>query len=511
MLITLIRRELLDNLMTFRFAAAVFITLLLVVANTFVLLKDYEQRLTAYNKAVRESHEELRAEKTYSLYAGSLVAHRPPNPLSIFKLGLDKQVGNKIEVYHAFIPTIWDAEKHGADNPFLNLFTSIDIVLVFQGVLSLLALIFAYDALAGERERGTLRLVLTHPIQRGYILFAKYISAMLCLLVPLLISLLLSIILLTTATTVVTLNTDDFLRIGGIVLTSLLYVSLFYLIGLCISALTRRTSTALMLCMFVWGVLVLVYPNLILTAVDIVPQPETQISVYDQIKQKWEKLEREKKQFIRNDAVLGPPSRGGEDMDSGFGLEGVEYTFWHDEDKPSTLLYFHQTGLYAGKIKAESEPQVPLVQNYYRFYNRETINTVKRTWLIRKPALEAIYIQPANLGRTLLKFSPVGLYDTATEAWAGTDLEGIQDFFSTVQRYQRAVIDYFYDQKIFESRQWFAADRGTADWDALPQFSFHRSDTGINAKRALPDMLLLLTMNLILWTVIMLIFIKSEV
>ena len=244
-MMTLIRRELLDNLMTFRFAAAVFITLLLVVANTIVLLKDYEQRLTAYNKAVKESHQELREKKTYSGYAGALVVQRPPNPLSIFNLGLDKQVGNKIEVYHAFVPTIWDAEKHGADNPFLNLFTSIDIVLVFQGVLSLLALIFAYDALAGEHERGTLRLVLTHPIQRGYILCAKYISAMLCLLVPLLISLFLSIILLTTSATI-SLSTDDFLRIGGIVLTSLLYVSLFYLIGLCISAMTRRTSTCLL-------------------------------------------------------------------------------------------------------------------------------------------------------------------------------------------------------------------------------------------------------------------------
>ena len=37
-MMTLIRRELLDNLMTFRFAAATFITLLLVVANTFVLI-----------------------------------------------------------------------------------------------------------------------------------------------------------------------------------------------------------------------------------------------------------------------------------------------------------------------------------------------------------------------------------------------------------------------------------------------------------------------------------------
>ena len=510
MLITLIRRELLDNLMTFRFAAAVFITLLLVVANTVVLLKDYEQRLSAYNTATQESHQELREQKVYSRYAMALIVHRSPNPLSIFNLGLDKQVGNEIAVYHAFVPTIWDAVKHGADNPFLNLFTSIDIALVFQGVLSLLALVFAYDALAGERERGTLRLVLTHPIRRGYILFAKYISAMLCLLVPLLISLLLSIVLLTTSTSI-SWNADDFLRIGGIILTSLLYVSLFYLIGLCISAMTRRTSTALMLSMFVWGFLVLVYPNLILTAVEITPKPDAKISVYNQIKQMWEELEREKKQFLRNDAILGAPSRGGEDMDSGFGLEGVEYTFWKDEDKPSILLYFHQTGLYAGKIKAESEPQVPHVQNYYRFYNRETVNTVNRTWFARKPALEAIYIHPANLGRMLLKFSPVGLYDAATEAWAGTDLAGIQDFFDAVRLYRRAVLDYFDDKKIFESRQWFAADQGTVDWDALPRFSFQRSGIDINAKRAFPDLLLLLIINLILFTIIFLIFVRSEV
>ena len=365
------------------------------------------------------------------------------------------------------MPTIWDAEKHGADNPFLNLFTSIDIVLVFQGVLSLLALIFAYDALAGEYERGTLRLVLTHPIQRGYILFAKYISAMLCLLVPLLISLLLSIILLTTSTAI-SLNTNDFFRIGGIALTSLLYVSLFYLIGMCISAMTRRTSTSLMLCMFVWGFLVLVYPNLILTAVEITPQPDTQISVYNQIKQMWEEFDRERKQFLRNDAVLGPLSRNGEGW--AFDLKGGEYAFPVNADKPSILLYFFQTGFYAGKIGAESEPQVPLVQNYYGFYNRKTINTVERTWLVRKPALEAIYVQPANLGRTLLRFSPVGLYDTATEAWAGTDLEGIQDFFSAVRRYRRQSLT------IFMTKRYLNRDNGLlptkAQLTGMPSLGF---------------------------------------
>ena len=53
MLTTLIRRELLDNLMTFRFAAAILIMLLLVVANTFVLIKDYERRLEAYNTVLK--------------------------------------------------------------------------------------------------------------------------------------------------------------------------------------------------------------------------------------------------------------------------------------------------------------------------------------------------------------------------------------------------------------------------------------------------------------------------
>ena len=96
MLLTLIRRELLDNLMTFRFAAAMFITLLLVVANTAVLIKDYERRLASYNTALNTHRQQLRETKTYS--AGEIVVDRPPNPLSIFNVGLDKRLGNEIEV-----------------------------------------------------------------------------------------------------------------------------------------------------------------------------------------------------------------------------------------------------------------------------------------------------------------------------------------------------------------------------------------------------------------------------
>ena len=500
MLTTLIRRELLDNLMTFRFAAAVLIMLLLVVATTTVLIRDYERRLASYDTAVKKHRQEMLEQTTYS--AASLRIDRPPNPLSVFNVGLDKRLGNTLGVNHFFVPTLWDARKHGADNPFLNLFSSIDLVFIFQGILSLLALVFAYDTIAGEREHGTLRLVLTHPVRRGQVLFAKYISGMICLLIPLLMCILLVLIMLTTSASVF-LSTDDFLRIGGVVFTSFVYLSLFYLIGMLISAATHRTGTALMLAMFVWGFLVLVYPNMILTAIKTEPHPDTQISTYNRIKQIWEEFERDRKQYLANDPVPG------EKWD--FGLRGKGYTFRGLRHYPSVLRYHDVTGFHYKTLEAESEPRVPHVQNYHRFLGTQVTNTAERMWLVRKPALNALYTQPAKMEQMLLKFSPVGLYDAATEAWTGTDLNGLQDFFTAIQRYHQAVINYYLDKKIFESRLWFVGAENEIDWDLLPQFSFTRSDIGINAKRAFPDLCLLLMINLVLFTIIFLIFVRSEV
>ena len=501
MIVTLIRRELLDNLMTFRFAAAVVIMLLLVVANTAVLIKDYERRLAGYNAAVKMHQRQLKEKKTYSV--GEVVVDRPPNPLSIFNVGLDKRLGNQVEVHHGFVPTLWDAKMHGSDNTFLNIFSSIDLVFIFKVVLSLMALIFAYDAIAGERERGTLRLILTHPVLRGQILLAKYVSAMVCLLLPLLMSLLLAMILLTGRSSI-SLNGDDFFRIGGIVLASIAYLSVFYLMGMLISAITRRPGTALMLSMFVWGFLVLVYPNMILATVDPLHTSESRTkSSFSEIQQIWEEFDRARKQFLVNDPVPG------EKTDFNIGWVGFEHRRFHRN--PSTLQYYYRAGAHFVEIDERSQSQVPHAQNYYHFLVPLTIRTAERTWLLRRQGLENIFVQPASMDRTLLKLSPVGIYDATTQALAGTDLKGIQDFLDAARRYRQTVIDYFHDRDVFGSRQWFSADKGAADWSMLPRFSFKRSDVGINAKRALPDLSLLLITNVGLFIIIFLIFVKSEV
>ena len=503
MLTTLIRRELLDNLMTFRFAVAVFIMLLLVVANTAVLLKDYEQRLMYYDDSVKMHQQHLRDKKTYS--AGEVRIDRPPNPLSIFNAGFDKRVGNRVQVSHTYVPSLWDAGRHGANNPFMDMFGLMDIVSIFEVILSLLALIFAYDTLAGEYERGTLRLVLTSHVRRGHILFAKYISAMLCLLVPLLISLLLAVILLTT-TPSISLNTNDFLRIGGIILASVAYLSVFYLIGLLISVATRRTSTALMLSMFVWGFLVLIYPNTILA---VVPQPEAPqaraASAFSQIEQMWEEeFDRELWHFLATDAFPG------EEWDlelRGLGRSPYAY-FWGE---PRTLKYTFEYIMAFEELDEKEEHKIPHAQNFFRFLGPRVIRTADRTWLIRKPVLEDIFIHPANVKRIWLKLSPVGLYDAATQTWAGTNLHGVRDFFDAARRYRQEVINALYEKEAFGSRQWFSSDKNAADWSILPQFSFQRVDVNTNAKRALPDVGILLMINVVLFILIFLIFVKSEV
>ena len=495
MLRTLIRQELLTHLMSARFFAAVVITLLLVVANAVVLLEDYERRLAKYNQQENAHREKAQEAKTYSTL--KLSVERPPNPLSLFSAGLDKRLGSTFDIHHGFVPMISDGSARSLDNTFLNLFSKIDLVLIFQIVLSLMALLFAYDAIAGDWESGTLRLVISHPVRRGSILLAKYIGAMICLLLPVLMSLLMVLILLS-STSSIQLDGEDFLRIGGIILTTTIYLSAFYLIGLLISTATRRTATSLMLCMFLWVALVLVYPNW--SRFTITPAGDTRAihsSADQQIEQIWEEVDREEDQFLANSPLEGEPQ--------GFNLQTRQANSFSSGGHLS-----RQYGIDM-KLWNPSDPLVPHVQDYHATMGALYIRSAEQIALIRKQTLDSTSLQESVWHERLMKLSPASLYTFATSAWAGTDLDGMSDFLQAVQGYRRTMIDYFHDKDAFASRQWFASDKGTVDWWDLPQFHFDRTDVSENATRALPELFLLLLINLVLFTGTFLIFTKIEV
>ena len=491
MLRTLIRQELLTHLMSARFFVAVVITLLLVVANTVVLIDEHENRVANYSQQEKVHREKAVAAETYSRL--ELFVERPPNPLSLFSAGLDKQLGTTVEIYHGEVPMISSVSARNLGNPYLNLFSQIDLVSIFQVILSLLSLLFAYDAIAGDWESGTLRLVISHPVRRGSILFAKYIAAMICLLLPVLMSLLMVLILCSLASSI-QLNGSDFLRIGGIVWTTIVYLSVFYLIGLLISTTTRRTATSLMLCMFLWVGLVLVYPNWSRFSINPVGDMRAERqSASQQIEQIWEEADREEQRFLANSPLDGEPPR------FNIGYSG------------SSSRSGRRHGFNMTKVDADSEPSVPHFQNYQAFIGATHIRLAEKAALIREQRLARTDIRQATWDKRLMKFSPASLYTFATSAWAGTDLEGMLDFSHATQGYRQMLIDYFHDKDAFASRQWFASDQGTVDWWDLPQFRFERADVWENAQRALPDVSLLFLMNLILFIVTFLIFIKVEV
>ena len=502
MFLVLLRREILAHLITFRFAITVITCLLLVATTMFIRINDYEQRLASYN-AARDAHrDELLSTRTYSFLMPKI--DRPPNPLSIFNAGMDSRIGNTLRIYYTHVPVLWDAHSHSSGNLFIDHFYRIDLVFVFQFVLSLLALLFAYDAIAGERESGTMRLTMSHPVRRGSILGAKYVGAMTCLILPLIISFIIALIWIVSTGSIV-FSEADFLRIAGILLTSMIYLSAIYLIGFFISASVHRTATALMLSLFVWVVLVLVYPSVSVSMVDQLIKPERGLidSSYDAMWQIRRAANKEAMEYLQNDAIAGESEH--------FNVDGSRGGLNVGLSNQRTLMRIDFRAYDWQFISPESEKYVPHVIRYHQFLAPLHIDAAEKMGLIRLPALDQIRFRRARIAQNLLRFSPAAMYNLATQAWLGTDLDGVVDFFEAARHYRRTLINYFYDEDAFSSRQWFASDKGAINLDDLPGFAYQRTSLWVSVSRALPDLQLLILLNVALFLATFAIFVRQEI
>ena len=502
MFLVLLKREILAHLITFRFAVTVSACLLLVVITTLIRIDDYEKRLAGYNTARNANREELLSTRTYSFLMPKV--DRPPNPLSIFNAGMDNRLGNTLRIYYTNVPVLWDAQTHSSGNTFIDHFYRIDLIFIFQFVLSLLALLFAYDAIAGERETGTMRLTMSHPVRRGSILAAKYFGAMTCLILPLIMSFIIALIWMVLTGSIV-FSGDDYLRIAGILLTSIIYLSVIYLIGLLISAWVPRTATAFMLSLFIWVVLVLVYPSLSVSLVNQLTKPRrSEIdSRYDAMRQIRLAVNKEELEYLKNDGVQGESEH--------FKLNGSRGGLHVGVSQKNILMRIDFKAYDWQHITPESEKHVPHAIRYHQFLTPLRINAAEKIGLVRLPALKQLRFRRARIARNLLRFSPAAMYNLATQAWVGTDLYGVEDFFQTARQYRRTLVNYFYDKDAFSSRQWFASDRGPINLDDLPRFVYQRADLWTNASRALPDLQLLLLLNVLLFLATFAIFVRQEI
>ena len=138
--------------------------------------------------------------------------------------------------------------------------SQVDWAFIIGYVLSLLALLFTFDAFSGERERGTLRLMLANSVPRHTVLIGKFLGALLSISIPFTLAVLVNLLFIATANTV-HLTTEAWGRLGIIFCLALLYTSLFLALGLLVSTRVQRSAVSLMILLLTWVTFVVFMPS----------------------------------------------------------------------------------------------------------------------------------------------------------------------------------------------------------------------------------------------------------
>ncbi len=482
----IIQREFVSNVLTSRFMIGFVVCLISTAAAVFVQVEDYEKRLAAYHTAVREHQEETR---TWDLYSQiNPKAHRKPNPLSIFNVGTEKSGADMVSI--ALATPIWEkaAQKQGSDNPFLSIFLAIDVIFVFKIVLSALAILFAYNTISGEREDGTLKLVLSNPIPRDVLVFGKYLGGILSLFPIVTISFTVGVVI-AYASPATDFSGAALLRVVMVLFVSLLYVSICYLLGMLLSVWTKEAATTLILSMFIWGILTIVYSNIATFAVAKFPphkrQPEKE--ALQQIEQLWEDFKAERDTYI---------------------LKKWGYKY------PTSAISQIADGPLMLSINMRSPGELGF-QEFYEFKPIHILDVSKfQEVLGYQEPLRIDYVNDAEellkrredigernrqLGRNISRLSFADAYRFAIGAITGTDRESYNDFIRGTRSYKRQVVAYLTDKKAFSARAWFSSDKGKAEFLDIPVFQHRYNSLSESLSRALGDIFILLAWNIVLF------------
>jgi ABC-type transport system involved in multi-copper enzyme maturation permease subunit len=181
----------------------------------------------------------------------------PPEPVASLVMGVSNDIGRNTEVRGRGELTAEDS-RYG-DDPIYAVFRFLDLDFVFQIVLSLFAILFAYDAINGEKEQGTLRLTFANPVPRAEYIIGKMAGSFLALGVPLLVPILIGALILLVLG--VPMQAPDWLRLALVIVTGYLYFGAFLAITLFVSARTERSSSSFLISLVIWILAVMVIPR----------------------------------------------------------------------------------------------------------------------------------------------------------------------------------------------------------------------------------------------------------
>ena len=385
------KRELYDNLNSLRFALATVLLLGLMLTNAIVHLREHPERVKQYQKGVSEYQNELHSHAENSLYdlaqEGPGNLYKKPSDLRFCAEGGETFLSEYADGGHNrwstdTLKSFWLLAYPSATPNRRNvrpIVTKVDWGFIIGYVLSLVALLFTFDSISGERERGTLRLTLANSIPRHTVLIGKFLGALISISIPFTLSILINLLVISTSSDV-HLGAEAWGRLGIIFFIALLYTCLFLALGLLVSARVQRSAVSLVILLLVWIVFVVFMPSTLASIAG------------------------------------GSPS------------SGPTLDFWERSEKLGDEL----SNEYDSKRYKEPEDSTKRIELDGEFVIKDAEQQEK----LHAERLNQ-RIEQVNRARAITRFSPVTIVQHLLESFAGTGLERHLQFLENVQIYAR--------------------------------------------------------------------------
>lgn len=405
MLGTLIQKELKAMTLSPKFIATFSVCSFLLIMSVLIGINEYKQAVTQYETVNQLANERLNQVATW--HSVTYREHRKPSPLQIFTSGLSYDIGRWSDIQAE--STVKMKNSIYSDDPIFAVFRILDFTFIVQIVFSLLAILFTFDAINGEKERGTLRLVFSNAVSRTQYILAKCIGSWLGLMIPIIIPILISVLLVMLFG--VPFTGSEWIRLILIIGTSLLYLTFFVVFGVFISTMSKRSSVSFLFSLVLWIAFVLIIPRGgVVAAGHIVSVPrlgeiEGQRDAYS--KSKWEEFYKANEERWRRRSEEDTDSSSSGDEEGGI-----------DEGEVWAQLQEEQ----------EMRKQVTLDIENYEAMLLEDLKNKQR-------------IQQ-NLGFILSRFSPAATYQLAVMTLSNTDLNLKSTYEEALSDYRSDFNDY---------------------------------------------------------------------
>lgn len=283
------RRELLDHLTSLRSSIVLALAVgLMGLDGILVAGGQYQGHMQAYLQGHQNSVSRLKERATDLAelgIRGPEYLNKQPSPLALcaagrdeyLPAGLEANIGATYGFGDVYLYEPWHLKYNAATSPpragVVGEFADLDWGFAIGLVLSLMAILLTYDGICGDRQAGTLPLVLCGAVPRAAVLGGKGIAALSVLLAAMLLGAGVSLsaaVLLGT----VTLSLGLLAKTAAMTVAGALYLAFFVGLGLLVSSRCQRPGTSLVTLLLLWTVLVFLLPNTTAGVVSAVHPPQ---------------------------------------------------------------------------------------------------------------------------------------------------------------------------------------------------------------------------------------------